>query len=157
LCALARKTIWANGILFLLLWAAFAVYPGAYSVRLLWVTPWAWTSTASNFLVVLLPAYWGLRKSAKSSRTTPPWLIPLAVWTGIIGALAFWTQGWEGDALENWSHAAPALTLLQLVQRADLWGALVTHLFTLTVLTGPVLYLLAMNQFSHRRRKICGA
>jgi hypothetical protein len=157
LCALARKTIWANGILFLLLWAAFAVYPGAYSVRLLWVTPWAWTSTASNFLVVLLPAYWGLRKSAKSSRTTPPWLIPLAVWTGIIGALAFWTQGWEGDALENWSHAAPALTLLHLVQRADLWGALVTHLFTLTVLTGPVLYLLAMNQFSHRRRKICGA
>ena len=84
-------------------------------------------------------------------------MIPLAVWTAITGGLAFWTKGWYDAALDNWSHAAPALTLPQLAQRADLWEAILTHLFTLTVLTGPVLYLLAMNQFSHRRRKICGA
>jgi hypothetical protein len=152
--ALSRKTIWVNGGLFFGLCVFFAVDRGFYSIRPLWVTPWALTPTVSSFLFVLLPVCSGLRIGTKSPRTTPPWLIPLAVWTGIIGALAFWTQGWEGAALENWGHAAPALTLLQLAQRADLWEAILTHLFTLSVLTGPVVYLLAMNGFSHRRR-IC--
>jgi hypothetical protein len=140
--SLSRKTIWANGVLFFSLCAVFAVNRGFYQVR---------------FLVVLLPAYWGLRKSAKSPRTTPPWMILLAVWTGIIGGLAFWTQGWYGAALDNWSHGAPALTLLQLAQRADLWEALIAHLFALAVLTGPVVYLLAVNGFSKRRSRICRA
>jgi hypothetical protein len=153
--ALSRKTILANGVLFFLLCAVFAVYRNPYPVRLLWVTPWAWAPIANNFLLVLLPAYCGLRRSAKSPRTNPPSLIPLAVWTVIIGALALWTQGWYGAALDNWSHAAPALTLLQLAQRADVWEALVAHLFTLTVLTGPIVYLLAMNGFSRKRSRIC--
>jgi hypothetical protein len=145
--ALSRRTIWANGALFLLLCALFAVCRGPYPVRALWLTPWAWTAIVSNFLVVLLPAYCGLRKSAKSPRTRPPWLIPLAGWTVIIGGLAFWTQGWAGAALDNWSQGAPALTLIQLAQRADVWEAFVAHLFTLAVLTGPIVYLLAMNRF----------
>jgi hypothetical protein len=78
-------------------------------------------------------------------------MISLAAWTVIIGGLAFWTRGWYGAALDNWSHAAPALTLLQLAQRADLWEAILTHLFALTVLTGPIVYLLAMNGFSRRQ------
>ena len=110
-----------------------------------------------NFLVVLLPAYCGLSKSAKSPRTKPPWLIALAGWTVIIGGLAFWTQGWADAALDNWSQGAPALTLIQLAQRADVWGAFVAHLFTLAVLTGPILYLLAMNGFSRKRSRICRA
>jgi hypothetical protein len=155
--ALSRKTIWVNGVLFFGLCAIFAVDRGFYSIRSLWVTPWAWTPTASSFLFVLLPVCWGLRIGTKSPRTTPPWMIPLAVWTVIIGGLAFWTQGWYAAALDNWSHAAPALTLLQLAQRADLWEAILTHLFTLTVLTGPIVYLLVMNGFSHRRSRICRA
>ncbi len=155
--ALSRKTIWANGVLFLVLCAVFAVYSSGYPVRALWLIWWAWGPVASNFLVVLLPAYWGLRKSAKSSPTKPRWLPALAGWTVIIGGLAIWTQGWYDAALANWSHGAPALTLLQLAQRVDVWKAFVAHLFALAVLTGPVVYLLAMNQFSHRRSRICGA
>lgn len=149
--ALSRKTIWVNGGLFFGLCVVFAVDRGFYSIRPLWVSPLALTPTASNFLFVLLPVCWGLRKSTKSPRTTPPWMIALAGWTGIIGGLAFWTQGWYGAALDNWSHAAPALTLLQLAQRPDLWEAILTHLFTLAVLTGPIVYLLAMNGFSRRQ------
>ena len=105
----------------------------------------------SNVLTVFLPAYCGLRKSAESPRTKPPWLFPLAVWTAVIGGLAFWTQGWNDAALDNWSQGAPALTLVQLAQRADVWEAFVAHLFTLAVLTGPILYLLAMNALSGMR------
>jgi hypothetical protein len=117
--ALSRKTIWANGILFFLLYAAFALYRSPYPVRLLWMTPWAWTPIVNRFLLVLLPAYCGLRKSAMSPQTRPPWLIPLAVWTAAIGGFAFWTEGWYAAALDNWSHGASALTLSQLVQRGD--------------------------------------
>ena len=155
--ALSRKTIWANGTLFLLLCAVFAVSSSGYPVRALWLIWWAWGPIANNFLVVLLPAYWGLRKSAKSSPAKPRWLLALAGWTAIIGGLAFWTQGWYGAALANWSRGAPALTLLQLAQRVDVWKAFVAHLFALAVLTGPIVYLLAMNRFSHRRSRICRA
>jgi hypothetical protein len=152
--ALSRKTIWANGVLFFVLCTVFAVCRGPFPVRALWLTPWAWTPVVDNFLLVLLPAYCGLHKSAKSPRTQPPWLIALAGWTVIIGGLAFWTKGWYGAALDNWSQGAPALTLMQLAQRPDIWEAFVAHLFTLAVLTGPIVYLLAMKGFSHRRSKI---
>jgi hypothetical protein len=148
---LSRKTIWANGVLFFLLCAVFAVDRGLYPVRALWLTPWAWIPILSNFLAVLLPAFCGLRRSTKSPRTKPPWLIPLAGWTVIIGGLAFWTQGWYDAALDNWSQAAPALTLIQLTQRADVWEAFVAHLSALAVLTSPIVYLLAMNAFSRMR------
>ncbi len=154
---LSRKTIWANGILFFLLCAVFAVYRSPYPVRALWMTPWAWVPIENNFLLVLLPVYCGLHESAKSPRTTPPWLILLAGWTVIIGGLAFWTQGWYGAALVNWSHGAPALNLMQLTLRADLWEALVAHLGTLTVLTGPIVYLFAMNRFFAPRVRISRA
>jgi hypothetical protein len=152
--ALSRRTIWANGSLFLLLCAVFAVCRGPYPVRALWLTPWAWTAIVSNFLVVLLPAYCGLRKIAKSLRTRPPWLILLAGWTIFIGGLALWTQGWPDAALDNWSQGAPALSLIQLARRADVWEAFIAHLFTLAVLTSPILYLLAMNGFSRKRSRI---
>jgi hypothetical protein len=154
---LSRRTLWANGVLFLVLCAIFSVYRGLYSVRILWLTPWAWTPIVMNFLVVLLPAYCGLRKSAKSRRTEPRWVIPLAAWTWIIGGLAFWAQGWYDAAYDNWSHGAPALGLFQLAQRADAWEALVSHLFTLALLSGPILYLLAMDTASHRLSRISRA
>ncbi len=152
--ALSRKTIWANGVLFFLLCAFFTVYRLPYPVRALWLTPSAWTPIVSNFLLVLLPAYCGLHKSAKSPRTKPPWLIALAGWTVIIGGLACWTKGWNGAALDNWSQGAPALTLMQLAQRPDVREAFVAHLFTLAVLTSPIVYLLAMNGFSRRGNRI---
>jgi hypothetical protein len=149
--ALSRKTIWANGTLFLLLCAVFAVYSSGYPLRAFWLLWWAWGPIVNNFLVVLLPAYCGLRKSAESSQAEPRWLLALAGWTAIIGGLAFWTQGWNDAALANWSRGAPALTLLQLAQRVDVWKAFAAHLFALAVLTGPIVYLLAVNGFSHRR------
>jgi hypothetical protein len=149
--ALSRKTISANGVLFSLMYAVFAVYRGTYPIRALWLTPWAWSPVVSDLLVVLLPAYCGLRNSAKSPRSTPPWLIPMAAWTVTIGGFAFWTQGWYDAALDNWSHGASALTLFQLAQRPDVWEAFVAHLLTLAVLTGPIVYLLGMNEFSRRR------
>jgi hypothetical protein len=148
--ALSRKAIWTNGVLFLVLCAVFTVYSSPYPVRLLWVVPWAWTPLVSNFLLVLLPAYCGLRKSAKSPRATTPWLISLAGWTLIIGLLAWWTRGWSSAALDNWSQGAPALTLIQLAQRTDVWEAFAAQLFTLALLTGPILYLLAIKTGAHR-------
>jgi hypothetical protein len=155
--ALSRKTTWANGVLFFLLCAFCTFCRLPYPVRALWFTPWAWTPIVDSFLLVLLPAYCGLHKSAKSPRTKPPWLIALAGWTVIIGGLAFWSQGWDGAALDNWSQGEAALSLIQLAQRADVWEAFVAHLFTLAVLTGPIVYLLAMNRFSPRRSRICRA
>jgi hypothetical protein len=102
------------------------------------------------------PAYCGLRASATFPQPTPPWLIPLAGWTVIIGGLGLWTQGWYAAALDNWSQGAPALTLVQLVERADVWEALPAHFFTAAVLTGPIVYLLAMNAGSDRLSRISG-
>jgi hypothetical protein len=130
---LSRKTIWVNGVLFFLWCAVFALDHGFYPFRFL---------GATNFLIILLPAYFGIRKSIKSPRTKPRWLVPLVGWTGIIGGLSFWTEGWSGAALDNWSHGAPALTLLQLAQRADVWENLGSHLIAVAVLTGPIVYLL---------------
>ena len=135
---LSRKTAWANGILFFLLCAVCGI---------LWSTPSAWIAVCVKFLVVLLPAYCGLHQSSRSPEFTFRWMVPLAAWTATIGCLAFWTQGWGDAAMDNWSHGASALTLLQLAHRADVWESLAAHLFAATVLTGPVLYLLATKSF----------
>jgi hypothetical protein len=149
---LSRKAIWMNAILFFTSCSLFTMLGYLYPVRIPWWDAWAWLLMTISFLIV--PAYCGLRASAKFPRTTPPGLIPLAGWTVIIGGLALWTQGWYDAALDNWSQGAPSLTLVQLVERADVWAALLAHLFTAAVLTGPVIYLLAMNAGSHRLSRI---
>jgi hypothetical protein len=155
--ALSRRTAWVNGFLFLVLCAVFGDLPRLIVYTVLGFGPWALLLILVDFLLILLPIYCGVRQGAKPEGITHPWMIPVAVWTVAIGALASWTQSWYGAALENWSHGEPALGLFQLAQRADAWEALVSHLFTLALLTGPILYLLAMNAFSHRRSSISRA
>jgi hypothetical protein len=155
LSALSRRTAWANGALFFVLCVVFGSVPRFIVYSILGFAPWGWLPILVNFLVVLIPAYCGIRLGAKSERITLPWMISLAIWTAIIGGLAFWTQGWYGTVLDNWSRGAPALGLFQLAQRADLWKALVAHLFPAAVLTGPILYLLTMNAFSRKPSRIC--
>jgi hypothetical protein len=146
---LSRKAIWINGILLFTSCSVFTVYGYFYPVRIPWWDAWAWILMTISFLII--PAYYGLRASGKFAQSTPPWMIPMAAWTVTIGVLAFWTQGWYDAALDNWSHGAPALTLSQLAQRADVWEAFIAHLLTLAVLTGPIVYLLAMNRFLRGR------
>jgi hypothetical protein len=150
---LSRRAIWLNGALFFML-CLISGNRGLLSVRLLWLTPWAWFAIFVKFLVVLIPAYFGLRQSAKSPNLKVQWMIPLAAWTVTMGALAFWTQGWSQAAIDNWSHGASALTLLQLAQRADVWEIALTHLLTAAVLTAPILYMLAMHTFLHRQSRL---
>jgi hypothetical protein len=146
---LSRRAVWLNGALFFMLCLVSAVR-GLLSVPLLWLTPWAWFAIFVKFLVVLIPAYFGLRQSAKSAGLKVEWMVPLAAWTVTTGALAFWTHGWGPAAMDNWSRGASSLTLFQLAQRDDVWKAMVTHLLTVAVLTGPILYMLAINTFLHR-------
>jgi hypothetical protein len=136
---LSRKTVWANGILFFLLCVVCGIF---------------WSSPLARFLVVLLPAYCGFHQSSRSPEVAFRWMVPLVAWTATVGWLAFWTQGWGDAAMDNWSHGASALTLLQLAHRADVWESLVAHLFAAAVLTGPVLYLLATKSFSKRPSRL---
>jgi hypothetical protein len=155
--ALSRRTAWANGFLFLILYVVLGSLPRIFIYAVLGFEPWALLPTSVGFLLVLLPAYCGVRQSAKAEGFTYLWMIPLAIWTVVIGVLASWTQGWYGTALDNWSQGAPALTLLQLAQRADVWEVFGADLFKLAVLTGPVLYLLAIKTGSHRLSRISRA
>lgn len=155
--ALSRRTAWLNGFLFLVLCAALGNLPRLIVYTILGFVPWLLFPILVNLLLVLLPTYCGIRQSAKSEGRTHPWIIVVAIWTVAIGGLASWTQGWHGTALDNWSHGAPALGLFQLMQRVDVWEALGSHLFTLILLTAPVLYLLAMNAFSHRLSRMSKA
>lgn len=160
--ALSPRTSWLNGVLFFVLCAISGIcgiYGGVISIgflpEALWsLTPWAWNIILVKFLVVLLPACDGFRRTSRSSGITYRWLVFLAAWTLIIGGLAFSTAGWSKAALDNWGHGAPALGLFQLMQRADVWEALGSHLFLFTLLTGPILYLLVMRTDSHRLSRI---
>jgi hypothetical protein len=140
---LSRKTIWVNGILFLILCVVCGIYGSLFSFGFLWSVPLASIAVCVKFPLVLLPAYFGLRHSSRSAEVKLLWMIPLAGWTATVGCLALWTQCWAGAAMDNWSHGASALTLLQIAQRADVWRLLLAHLFLAVVLTGPVFYLLA--------------
>lgn len=148
---LSRKTMWANGALFFLLCIFCGLYGSVFSFRFLLSFPLAWIGFWVKFLVVLLPAYCGLRHSSRSSKITYEGMVALAAWTATIGCLAFWTGCWGDAVMDNWSHGASALTLLQLAQRADTWQLLLPHWYAAGVLTGPVLYLLASRALSNRR------
>ncbi len=152
--SLSRRTSWVNGTLFFVMCLTLGVHRWLFSFGLLWSTPWAWLLLMVKFLVVLIPAYCGLRQSAKSLNLRIRWMVPLTAWTVTMGVLAFWTRGWGQAAIDNWSHGSSALTLLQLAQRADVWEAMVSHLLTAAVLTGPILYMLAINTFLHRQSRI---
>lgn len=148
---LSRKTMWENGALFFLLCVFCGLYGSVFSLRFLLWSPLAWIGVWVKFLVVVLPAYCGLRLSSRSLKITYRAMVPLAAWTATIGCLAFWTRCWGDAVMDNWSRGASALTLVQLAQLGDTWRLLLPHWFAAVVLTGPVLYLLASKALSNRR------
>jgi hypothetical protein len=96
--ALSRKTIGANAVLFSIVCLAFGASQGYFAVRFLWTTLYAWFPILVEFVVVLLPAYSGFRRSAKSPNIKFQWIVALAMDTRM-------GQGHDGQ-LEPRSAAA---------------------------------------------------
>jgi hypothetical protein len=147
--ALARTTIYVPTIVFCLICLAMEWRLGPISMVLLWTTAWGWLPVVIMCLMVLAPAYHGLRHGAASSKMGGQLLVFLAVGIAVVGILAMWTRGWDGLAMENWSQGGGPLTLVQLVRSGSAWEAVASHLLAISVLTSPALYLLA-EQISRR-------
>jgi hypothetical protein len=120
LATLSRKTVWVTGACFFALYLDFA-RDGWLFGGLSWLIGWAWLPLLTNLLFVLLPAYCGIRQSAKLLHGKLPRIVLLALWTIAMGGLAFWTQGWNQAAMDNWGRGGSALTLSQLALRSDAW------------------------------------
>ncbi len=142
---LSRSTIWVSGVAFFAIYLVVLAGGGGLLFLAL-----SWFPLCINFLLVLLPAYCGLRQSTSSLNRKFPWMTLLALWTLTISGLALWTWGWYQAAMNNWSRGAPPLTLWQLAQRDDAWRAGMTHILAAAALTAPVLYVLAKDAFSQR-------
>ena len=150
--ALARTTIYVPSIVFCVICLAMGWRLGPISIVLLWTTAWGWLPVVIMCLLVLAPAYHGLRHGAASSKIGGKRLVFLAVGIAVVGILAIWTRGWDGLAMENWSQGGGPLTLVQLVRGGAAWEAVASHLLAISVLTSPALYLLA-EQISRRMAK----
>ena len=138
----ARGTKYVPSIAFCLVCVAMGWRFGPISIVLLWATAWGWLPVLIVFLLVLTPAYHGLRHGAAFSKLGEGRLVFLLVGMAVAGILALWTQGWDRLAMENWSRGGDPLTLVQLVRSGAAWEAAVSHLLAISLLTSPVLYLL---------------
>jgi hypothetical protein len=137
----SRSTIWVSGAVFGIIYAAVLAHDWRFSVAF----SWACVPVLMNCLFVLLPAYWGLRQSARSVNRKFSLAVPLAAWTIVIGGLALWSEGWEQIVFDNWSSGGAALTLSQLVHHGTAWKAGGGRMLAAAVLTAPIFYLLAKN------------
>ena len=140
---LARTTIYLPSIIFCVICMATGWRLGPISIVLLWTTLWGWLRVVIVCLLILAPAYHGLRHGAASSKIGAGRLVFLAVGLAVAGVLAMWTRGWDGLALENWSQGGGPLTLIQLIRSGAAWEAVASHLLTISVLASPAVYLLA--------------
>ncbi len=150
--ALARTSNYVPVIVFCAICLAMEWRFAPTSIMLLWTTVWFWLPVVIMCLLVLAPAYHGLRRAAASSRVGPKRPVFLAVGIAIAGTLAMWTRGWGGLAMENWSQGGGPLSLVQLFRSGAAWGGVASHLLSISVLTSPSLYLLA-EQISRRMAK----
>lgn len=149
---LSRRTIWVSGVVFFGFYVVLANAGQPFSIKLCWLTGMVWLLLSIDFLCVLLPAYSGIHHSSKVLSIKFPRIVLLAIWTMTIGGLTLWAQGWNQAARDNWSRGGSALTLLQLAQHADPWKAGMTELLTMTVLTGPICYVIANDALFYKRR-----
>jgi hypothetical protein len=149
LSTFSRRTIWVTGGLFFSLYVAIAIGAVPPFRRILWLTWWAWLPLLMSFLFVLLPAGCGMRESNKPQNMKLPGVFFLALWTVTMAVLTLWTQSWGVVAMDNWSRGGPAMTLSQLAQHAGLWKAGPTFLLVTTVLTAPIVYVLAKIYVQH--------
>jgi hypothetical protein len=146
---LARKTMYVPIIVFCVVCLATGWRLGPNAMVPLWTTAWGWLPVAIICLLVMAPAYHGLRYGAASSTIGRERLVLLAVGIAVVGVLAMWTRGWDGFAIENWSAGGGPLTLTRLIRSEASWEAVAGHLLTMLVLTSPPLHLLA-EQISRR-------
>jgi hypothetical protein len=147
--ALSRRTIWLSGALFFGLYVFVLSSDGVFSAAL----RWAWLPFSINFLLVLFPAYFGIRQSSKLLNIEFPRLVLLGLWTITTNVLALWTQGWGQAAVNNWSRGGSALTLLQLAQDAEAWNIGINQVLAIAVLTSPVIYVFAQTALFRRPSK----
>jgi hypothetical protein len=150
--AFARTTIYVPSIVFCVICVVMGWRLGPISIVLLWTTAWGWLPVAILCLLVLAPAYHGLRHGAASSKIGEQRLVFLAVGIAVAGILAMWTRGWDSLAMENWSQGGDPLTLVQLARSGAAWEAVASHLLAISVLTSPAFYLLT-EQISRRMAK----
>jgi hypothetical protein len=147
--ALARTTVYVPSIVFCVICVAMGWRLGPISIALLWTTAWGWLPVVITGLLVLAPAYHGLRYGAASSKIRQQRLVFFSVGIAAASIVAMWTRGWDGAAMENWSQGGSPLTLVQLVSSGAAWEAVASHLVEIFVLTSPALYLSA-EQISRR-------
>jgi hypothetical protein len=140
---LSRKTIWVSGMAFFAIYLVVLVRVNGVLFLAL-----SWLGLSINLLLVLLPAYCGIRQRSWSLNRKSPRTAVLVFWTLTISGLALWTWGWSEAAMDNWSRGASALTLWQLIQHAGAWRSGMTHILAAAALTGPVLYVVAKDAFS---------
>lgn len=90
----------------------------------------AWYTVAGSFVVFIAPAVLGMNSAAHREAIRNRFVIVLAASVSIGAALAIWTDGWFGNALEHWSSGALAAPPLA----ARMWPFVIAGL--------PVFYLL---------------
>ena len=143
--SLSRRTIWLSGSLFFLVW--LLVVPLRFLI----------SSKASDLLLVLLPAFLAhailfllpfFRGLHSGFRLGSLGLRPTAMWTAallLISMIAFWTNGWQQNALETMSQGACCGTAN--------WTS---RLFPLALASSPVTYLVATASQRWRERMVPG-
>jgi hypothetical protein len=149
---LSPRTTWASGALFFGFFIGPASHRWLFSTGFSWSTGWAWLPLLLillNFLFVLLPCYRGICRSSDCEKS--PRMIPLALWTIVVGGLALWTRGWDHASVENWSRGGAALTLLQLARHREAWNPGINQVLATAVLTSPIFYVLVRNSLSIRQ------
>jgi hypothetical protein len=147
---LSRRAIWVCATLFFAFYLACASGDWLFSVGYSWLTGWAWLPLLVNFLVVLFPAYFGIRCRRTLLNLTSVRMGLVSLWTITIGGLALWTQGWHPTAMSHWSRGGSALTLLQLARHSETWNVGIAQVFATALLTSPIFYVFAQTAFIRR-------
>jgi hypothetical protein len=149
--ALARRTIWISGTIFLAIWS----YPLTLKWMLLLIlhrgakhgTPdlsvaivMMMSQAALQFLFFLLPFAFGVRAGLRKLALSIPQAWGLTALMILMTALSVWTGGWSGAAVTRWATGA--------------WNPSIgwqSRLLPLTVLSWPVAYLFVTALVSQSR------
>jgi hypothetical protein len=149
---LSRRAAWVCATLFFAFYLACASGDWLFSVGFSWLTGWAWLPLLVNLLVVLFPAYFGIRCRRTFLNLTSSRMGLVLLWTITIGGLALWTQGWHPAAMSNWSRGGSSLTLLQLARHSETWKVGIAQVLATVLLTSPIFYVFAQTAFIRRHR-----
>jgi hypothetical protein len=150
--ALSPNTCYVDSLLFCLtLIMAMSAPVTPFSLMLFCCSSWGILPVVLAVFLILAPGFYGLRGGAAASTVSLRGLILLGAGTGVIAVLTAWAQGWDAAAMENWSHAGSALTLIQLLKSETAWAGARSYLPAIFLATSPALYLL-VNRILPRDR-----